>query len=90
MQPDDLSSLPPSANPIHVVATPGPSSEARSEALRAFHKGLDQADRNLQSLLPARRPSAAGPSLPAETPAFAFEMRAPWYVDAADQAAQPA
>lgn len=43
-------------NPIHVVRTNAPSSE-RAEALRAFHRSLDQADENLRRLLPRREPA---------------------------------
>ena len=59
----------------------------RLQALRDFHHGLDQVDENVRSLLPARRPAPAT-TPQAEGPAsFRFEMRAPWYVESADQPA---
>lgn len=78
-------------SPIHVVNT-GQQVRARSEALRPFHQALDEADRNLRALLPPKRPVVPFPApvpapAPDPAPEATFELRAPWYMDSADQPA---
>ncbi|HUR26088.1 MAG TPA: hypothetical protein VM327_08770 [Candidatus Thermoplasmatota archaeon] len=80
---------PTSPNPIHILGGGGEHLVAvRKQALLEFHRGLDEADRNLRSLLPPKRPiESMEPVASAESPAFAFQMQAPWSAESADQPA---